>query len=337
MSVAHANMVGMQSDWFTELTGFRETGYNATRAQLFVEGDELVSTVNGKRYGIGTLEVPKLADLRARVHVPTDGRTTVRCVTGEARAMHADPELEGALFQVASQFNLLEMTGPSIAPEDGVTRYSGDHTQGPACAIAAGAATIYRNYFAPVDGEIGQTRDRQINAFAGVGEALSAELTRPVAELWQMRNGYALCTSEGLEAITGLLADGDDGLHDQLRAQLAVGLHRNVEVTDVRVDARRLVSQAFCSTLPVAYGTSPSTAWEAFARLVLGAAYEATVLAAVEQSSRGGSNIVLLTRVGGGAFGNADKWIDDAIVHALEAVEHAGLDVRLVSHSTIHN
>ena len=92
--------------------------------------------------------------------------------------MHADPELEGALFQVASQFNLLEMTGPSVTPEDGVTRYSSDHTQGPACAIAAGAATIYRNYFAPVDGESGQTRDRQIDALAGVGAALSAKLGR---------------------------------------------------------------------------------------------------------------------------------------------------------------
>jgi len=29
----------------------------------------------------------------------------------------------------------------------GVTRYQHDHTQGPACAIACGAATIYRNYF----------------------------------------------------------------------------------------------------------------------------------------------------------------------------------------------
>src|SRR4029077_13447538 len=46
------------------------------------------------------------------------------------------------------------------------------HNQGPACAMAAGAATIYRNYFAPVDGEIGQTRDRQIDALAGVGTAL---------------------------------------------------------------------------------------------------------------------------------------------------------------------
>ena len=42
----------------------------------------------------------------------------------------------------------------------------------------------------------------------------------------------------------------------------------------------------------------------------------ATLLAAVEQSLAGRSNIVLLTRVGGGVFGNADAWIDDAIVRA---------------------
>jgi hypothetical protein len=236
-----------------------------------------------------------------------------------------------------SQFNLLEMTGPSITPEDGVTRYAGDHTQGPACAIAAGAATIYRNYFAPVDGEKGQTRDHQINALAAVGEALSSKLSRPVSELWQMRNGYALCTTKGLEGITRLLADGGDDWRDALRGRLAIGLHRNVEVTDVQESARRYVSQAFCSALPVAYGSGLSAAWEAFARLVLEAAYEATLLAAAEQASAGRSKIVLLTRVGGGAFGNADEWIDDAIVRALAIVEHAGLDIRLVSHGRIHD
>ena len=104
----------MQPDWFAELTGFRETNYDATRRQLVIEGDELVSTVNGKRYGIGTLEVATLAELCTRVEVSTGGRTTVCCVTGEAWAMHADPELEGALFQVASQFNLIEMTAPNV-------------------------------------------------------------------------------------------------------------------------------------------------------------------------------------------------------------------------------
>jgi len=327
----------MTQDWFADLTGFREESYEATRAKLRVEGDELVSSVNDKRYGIGDLLLSPLAKLRSHAGPGQDLRTTVRCISGDARKMHSDPEYDGALFQVASQFNLLEMTGPSVTPEDGVTRYAGDHTQGPACAIAAGAATIYRNYFAPVEGGIGQTRDRQINALAAVGDALSHKLGVPVSELWQMRNGYALCTTKGLDAITRLLADSDEDSRDELRGRLAIGLHRNVEVTDVREGARRLVSQAFCSALPVAYGSSPSTAWEAFARLVLEAAYEATLIAAVEQSSAGGSNIVLFTRVGGGAFGNTDTWIDDAIVRALAIVEHAGLDVRLVSHGRIHD
>lgn len=329
-------MLVMPHDWFANLMGFREEGYDLTRSRLRVEDTELVSTVNDKRYGIGDLSLPTLAELRARVEVPTRQRSTVRCVTGEARAMHANPELEGALFQVASQFNLLEMTGPSVTPEDGVTRYSGDHTQGPACAIAAGAATIYRNYFAPVDGESGQTRERQLDGLVHLGVALSAKLARPVSDLWTMRNGYALCTDDGLEAVTRLLAEGTEVLREELTGWLAIGMHRDVEVTDVREGERRFVSQAFCSALPVAYGSVRRSAWEAFARLVLEAAYEATLLAAVEQSVAGVSDIVLLTRVGGGAFGNADEWIDDAIVRALGIVEHAGLDIRLVSHSRVH-
>src|SRR5258705_8800093 len=99
--------------------------------------------------------------------------------------MHQVPENAGALFQVASQFNLLEMVSPTVSPEQGVTRYQHDHTQGPACAIAAGAATIYRNYFAFVDGGHGQTAKRQFNGLADLGEALGAALNKPVEELWE--------------------------------------------------------------------------------------------------------------------------------------------------------
>jgi hypothetical protein len=34
-------------------------------------------------------------------------------------------------------------------PEHGVTVYSGDPTQGPACALACAAGSVYRNYFCP--------------------------------------------------------------------------------------------------------------------------------------------------------------------------------------------
>ena len=81
----------------------------------------------------------------------------MREVVANVQALHADVSNAGSLFQVASQFNLLEMVSPSVTPEQGVGIYENDHTQGPSCAIAAGAGTIYRNYFASINGQIGQS------------------------------------------------------------------------------------------------------------------------------------------------------------------------------------
>jgi hypothetical protein len=39
-------------------------------------------------------------------------------------------------FQAASQFNCLEMTGPSVTPELGISQYVNDRTQGPALTMA---------------------------------------------------------------------------------------------------------------------------------------------------------------------------------------------------------
>ncbi len=318
------------TDWFERLTGFREDGYASTRQRLAVEGDELVSRVNGKRYGIGRLTLPTVAELRARVKPARGQRTSVRTVFGEARQLHSDPALEGALFQVASQFNVLEMVSEHVTPEAGVTGYAWDRTQGPACSLAAAAATIYRNYFAPVGDQIGQTADRQIDGLVHLGAALTELTGLPVQSLWTMSNGYALCSPEGLAAIGAVLDSGSEEVRDTLRGHLAIGLHRDVQVTDVEGEPRRLVSQAFCSALPLGYSRLPSRDWEPFARLVLEAAYEATLLAAAEQAAAGGSNTVLLTRVGGGVFGNDIAWIDEAVDRAVALVADAGLDIRLV-------
>jgi len=65
---------------------------------------------------------------------------------------------------------------------------------------------------------------------------------------------------------------------------------------------------------------------------VLQAAYEATMWAAVLNARRGASKVVLLTRLGGGAFGNDDKWIYAAMRRALIMVGGYDLRVLLVSH-----
>ncbi|MBR1240302.1 hypothetical protein JQ620_09210 [Bradyrhizobium sp. AUGA SZCCT0274] len=321
-------------DWFEKLTGFREIGYAETRAKLKVEGRQMQSLVNGKSYGIGDLELVSLQELRERVQSSDSarGRLKASVVTGDVRQMHRLPENAGALFQVASQFNMLEMTGPGVTPEQGVTIYQHDHTQGPACAIAAGAATIYRNYFAPLGGSHGQTADRQLDGLADLGWALSEALKQPVGSLWEMRNGYALCSSLGLDAISVLIGRLPPEQVDALRAKLRIGIHSNVEVTDAEGEQRPVVSQAFCSALPVAYSRVAPAHWKAFASLILEAAYEATMLAAVLNKQRGGADVVLLTLLGGGAFGNADDWIYGAVRRALTIMSDFALDVRLVSY-----
>ena len=255
-------------DWVERLTGFRETSYDDTRAKLRVHGSRLQSLINRESYGIGELELVSLQDLRERVKSVggPPGRLKANVVTGDVRQMHQSTENAGALFQVASQFNLLEMVSPTVTPEHGVTRYQHDRTQGPACAIAAGAATIYRNYFAPVGGSDGQTKERQFDGLANLGEALGEALNQPVETLWRMQNGYALCTRAGLDAIAEHLRALQPEQVDILRGKLCIGLHRDVEVTDVAGEHRPLVSQAFCSALPVAYNKSvPRPHWEAFA------------------------------------------------------------------------
>ena len=135
-----------------------------------------------------------------------------------------------------------------------------------------------------------------------------------------------------LDAIASHLAAAQPDEIDGLRGKLRIGVHREVEVTAAEGQRRPIVSQAFCSALPVAYSPVPRAKWKAFASLVLESAYEATLWAAAANAQRGKSNTVLLTRLGGGAFGNDDQWIDDAIRRAIRKAEKLALDVRIVSY-----
>jgi hypothetical protein len=315
--------------WFEELTGFREKSPRQVRAYLTVDGTTITSTVNDRRMQAGCLEIPSLAELRQRVAAKsaTPGAISVSEVVADVQDLHTAPDSEGALFQVASQFNLLEMVSPSATPEQGVGIYAGDPTQGPACAIAAGAGTIYRNYFADVNGLTGQTARRQIDCLGAIGEMLGNRRER----LWTMKNGYALASEQGLRHVDSIIADMDEAQRDRIRASLHVGTQVGTEVTIG--DCGHLVTQIYCSALPVAYAPHPPELWERFARTILEATYEATMAAAVLNYLNTGNNKVYLTLVGGGAFGNQDEWILSAIRRTLDLYESHPLDVKVVSYS----
>jgi len=93
----------------------------------------------------------------------------------------------------------------------------------------------------------------------------------------------------------------------------------------------------YASALPCAYARGPTEGdWEPFARLVLRAAYEATLaVGAVRSSEAGGARVkCYLTTLGGGVFGNRYEWIRDAILHALDRYQDWPLDVVLVHYGS---
>jgi len=316
--------------WFETLTGFPEESPQQVRENISVAGHTLTSHANGKVLVYGQLETPTLAELRERVRAsgPQSGKISVREVVANVQHLHTNESNAGSLFQVASQFNLLEMVSPRVTPEEGVGIYENDRTQGPACAIAAGAGTIYRNYFASVNGQTGQSANNQFDCLADIGAALGNTDSR----LWEMRNGYALASHSGLVEIAQRLQASSESELDRLRQLLRIGIQWSTQVT--LNGSSHTVSQAYCSALPVAYSQHPSHLWAAFARLILEAAYEATICTAMLNAMGHGSNRLFLTLLGGGAFGNETAWIIGAIERALALYKDVELDVAIVSYGS---
>jgi hypothetical protein len=304
-------------DWFEALTGLESDRPEVVRAGIQAEGTALHCRTKGRRMVAGQLLTPALADLPPPPVGPE--RIRVREVVADVSALHADPVNAGAAFQVASQFNLLEMIRPEITPEQGIARYAFDRTQGPACAMACAAGTIWRNYFVPLGGGIGQTVDRQLDMLADLGRALG----NAGGAHWVMRNGYALPRPGGLGRIAAQIGRADRA---RLMGLVRVGVQEATEVT--LPGAGHLVHQVYASALPVAYADELVADWEPFARLVLEAAYLATFGSALAV----GAGRLFLTRLGGGAFGNPPGWITDAMAGAIRAYRAADIDVQIVSH-----
>ncbi|MEO8243075.1 MAG: hypothetical protein ABI832_12255 [bacterium] len=308
-------------NWFHDLTGLASDDPATVRAGISAEETTLVCRANGRRMQAGRLMMPSLAGLP----VPPAGpnRLRVREVIGDVQALHRDPDNAGAVFQVASQFNLLEMARPDVTLEQGIARYAGDPTQGPACAMACAAGTIWRNYLVPVAGQTGQSAAQQLDMLADFGAALGNQ----DGQLWRMVNGYVRPQPGGLARVAKRLAGGNQA---ELRALVRVGVQRDTEVT--MDNAGHLVSQVYCSALPVAYADERVDDWAPFARLILEAAYLATLAIAAENARLTGNRRLYLTRLGGGAFGNPARWTTDAMATALSVYASADLDVGIVSH-----
>lgn len=304
------------NSWFSELTGLQENPPNV--AELTVVNNKLISPASEKSYDIGTFQIATLQNLKDAIrNIRLTDKNTVDIIYSDATSLHLDPSNEGASFQVASQFNFLEMPNPNITPQHGVSDYQYDHTQGPACAIACGAATIYRNYFL-------QHTTQQFNGLSLMETLIENEKY----QYWKMKNGYALLNTCTINELNEILHK-----NRQFGNYLRVGIQHGAQVT--LNNCTHKVTQVFCSALPISYVTKSQFAevdpiYRKFSQVILNATYEATLIAAFINKRNTGNATVFLTRVGGGAFGNEQEWIDEAIESSLQKYSNLGLNVKLV-------
>jgi hypothetical protein len=289
-------------------------------AFVFDEAASATLTVAGRSWRAGRFEPLPIGELRtraARCSTGKRGRLRLWVLDGTGPATDIGSLQGGAsgdtLFQVASQFNCLEAPSPRITS---VESYFDDYTQGPRASISAFPGTLLRHYFAP-----GPVGDRFVQTNDGPQIELLADVCDP--GMATVRNGYLLARNIiNPKAFIATLEERFDAIR--------VGVHDDVDAVlgydwDGAVDAPPRIAQVFTSTL-AAGGYGDASKMLGACEHLLRAAYLGTLLAAASL----GRGRVVLTLIGGGAFGNPPPLIWKAILWAVseaESVIHGDLDI----------
>lgn len=295
----------------------------------------------GITYTAGSFEALSIGALRAMGGERRAGGGTFSVVNGvrlpgpcplaavDVGSLQANPANRDAVFLVASNFNALETTGPTVDIDtQRITDYVSDMTQGPAASISAAPGLVLRHYFmfhdpALVPTDWRQTARRHLN------------LLSEVTDLEVTAAGYVR-----LDQVVAHRVYPTD--HDV--ANMKVGYHRDVEVTygymkdratHFRVTApSHTVNQLFTAAVDFASTNSAhrnDPVAQAWAQAILNAGYEGIIRAAAAYGKRR----VVLTLVGGGVFDNDPVWIAKAIERVESLLVDAGLEVVLVSYGKI--
>ena len=320
-----------------------------------VEKHTLICDVDGlkdefKRQYIGMFDRPTLAELNKCIksaeyvaHFKTLESTNIRggltfnhIITSDVALLHCEPSNAGAVFQVASQFNCLEMFDNGYTPNMGVTIYSNDRTQGPACAMACPAALVYRNYFVKHT-KNGYDYNGQCEQQIDNLEDIDKLLKNTTNQFWIMRNGYVII--DNVAKLEQVSTEINKKPSNSVRDALRVGVHWSTSVVDNTEKKLKghQVCQVYASALPVStrYNTKISythiDTWTDFATCILDGSYMATLCIAALIALKSQKRInCYLTLIGGGAFGNKPEWIIAAIQKALQVYAKYPIDVNLV-------
>ena len=314
------DVVGLSEDLFRQ--------YPERIKEARPEPGKLKNLRTGEVFDSGRFTLKTLGELRAqdRPSVQKDIAGTFHLLYSRDDPSQLDighlqslPTFQNALFQVASNFNALELMGPyDKRAMTQLSAYILDQTQGPYASISAAPGLIARHYYAfEKQGMSPETWSQQYD-----GPQLEMLRETPL----RVRNGYVMLEEESLE-------------QPALPEDMAVLVHRNIEVTFGQsrdhehrrlANKTQLIDQVFTATLDLGsrqrhFLESAPKEVTSLGKALLRAAYEATLLAAIQ----GGNRKVVLTLIGGGVFCNPSSWIVEAIEDLLPLIVESGLTVYL--------
>jgi len=308
------------SGWMKWFLGVSERELLQRREAVFKEGS-FVNVATGRQWPAGQFDCPSIQELRKQVEakvVPDSERARASpvlrvvdgCDVGELQAMLRTEDR--AMLQIASNFNCLENPSRGCLPDYGglVQNYCVDATQGPGASFGVPAASLLRAHYAFQDPtrppeEWGQTGTRQVELLASVAKY------------------FGKCVN-GKVTLTGDEEALSPSQIGEVAEQIKVGIHR-----DAQVIFGRGSSEVYMEMLEEPYPLvdqviSASVNWRSpgarpaqeqllsLTRAALRAAYAGAYLAAIER----GRHLLLLTLIGGGAFGNPQEIILEELAAA---------------------
>jgi len=226
------------------------------------------------------------------------------------------PAYRNSVFQVASNFNLVEGGREKVTPDSAnfCTNYRWDRTQGPTAAISAAPAAIVRVYSAFYDpntdsSQWPQTRKKQVNILA------------TVADHFPMKNGYVFWQGAQLPKFP---KRGTKPYNDLLK-KTYIGYHKNIQVTtghrtpsyvEAVTSPEQIIDQVFGAAVNLGEGTDSGkynrTVVDCSERcqFALDQSYESAYAGAIAE----GRQHLILTLIGGGAFNNDREMIYNTIL-----------------------
>ena len=313
--------------WFKSIFGFEEshlTPSNFFTYFKYTDQDYTLTSLpdfpNSNTFYVGPFECLPLSSFAIFPQPINTSSITFKHIIGDVYDLINDKSNAGAVFQVASQFNCLEMISPKNTPSQGITQYIFDHTQGPISAMRCPGGLLYRNY---IDILKGQRNNLDL---------IENYIDNKYNEYWKVQNGYCLLKNdEKLKEFNEILKN--DEKRQEIINNLKVGIHWN---TQVGVDPSHRICQVFCSALPISYTYSikDRSLFKEFAQVILDTTYDITFRAASILALEKNQRIkVFLTFIGGGVFCNEIDWIMEAIAKSLKKHCTQNLDVFLVHYA----